>query len=560
VAEDEKLKSHDFWLTACGFDTYQRTSNHARLDTPWNAFTIDERALVCALWSDLIASVRDPETGRTRRFVRLGGKLHRWNGLAKKHGEEARVNLERAVAGRIPVFGYEVEPDPGRLDAGERKVKHFYLNRVTQLQGWIGLRLDALKERLDIDGAFDRQGIERDDRPIIAPTLFELVETTAEIPNYRQGPDLAAATFNADGEESARDRGDEPGDSGHEDDEREVGDHVETSGSTDSRMDETEEDVVNQPEDENLSSDEYARVALPLLVHHVLCQTDDVMKTITYSELAEKLGRRNKHGNPWPRGLGQVLGRVSAIVERAGLQCGDLPPLLTSVVVLSSGQNAGLPSDGLENEWPGYDSLPYEDRKAKVMLEYSRVLNYGSRWNDVLGFAGFPQVTSPPHQVRRNGGWGGGESQAHKALKRFVLDNPALFGAPVDCWLQETEHALHSGDGIDVMFKSEQMWLGVEVKSRVSEGNLDDYRRGLFQVVKYRAVLKAQASVDHPAGPPSVRVILVLESRLPSELKQVAEILDVPYIEHVVPESFATAREQTFVKSVAPVPQLGGLV
>lgn len=538
MAKDEKLKSHDFWLIACGFDTYQRNSNFARLDTPWNAFTIDEGALVCALWRDQIVSVRDPETGRARRFVRLGGKLRRWKGVAKKHGEEARVNLARAVDKRIPVFGYEVEPHPGQLEAGQRKVKHFYLNRVTQLQAWVGLRLEDLKERLDIDGEFDRQGVERNDHPIIAPTLFELVETTAEIPVYRLRPDSVATTVNADGEEDLGEQGDKLEGFGQGGNDGEVGDHKEASGSANSQAAfQSEEDLVSQPEDGNLSSDEYARIALPLLVRHVLRQTDNVMKTITYSELAEKLDRRNKHGEPWPRGLGQVLSRVSRIVELAGEDYSDPPPLLTSVVVLSSGQNAGLPSDGLKNEWPGYDSLPYEDRKARVMLEYSRVLSYGSRWNSVLRLAGLPEVSVPPDEVNRNGGWGGGESQAHKALKLFVLKNPALFGAPVDCWLQETEHALHSGDGLDVMFKSEKMWFGVEVKSRASEGNLDDYRRGLFQVVKYRAVLEAQARIDHPAGPPLVRVILVLESRLPSELRHVAEMLDVPFIEEVVPAS-----------------------
>ncbi|RKF30572.1 hypothetical protein BCY88_12995 [Paraburkholderia fungorum] len=494
--------------------------------------------LVCALWSDQIVSVRDPETGQARRFVRLGGKLRRWKGVAQKHGEEARENLDRAVEQRIPVLGYEVEPHPGLLETGQRKVKHFYLNRVTQLRGWVGLRLDDLKERLDIDGEFDRRGIERDDYPTIAPTLFELVETTAEIPVYRRRPDSVAATANADEEEHAREQGDELENSVQDDNDGEVGNRNEASSPADSRkVFESEEDLVNQPADGDLSNDEYARLALPLLVHHVLRQTDNVMKTITYSDLAEELGRRNKHGEPWPRGLGQVLGRVSAIIERAGLDYRDPPPLLTSVVVLSSGQNAGLPGSGLKNEWRGYESLPYKDRKARVMLEYSRVLSYGSRWNDILRIASLPEASVPPDQVRRNGGWGGGESQAHKALKRFVLNNPALFDAPVDCWLQETEHALHSGDGLDVMFKSETMWLGVEVKSRVSDGNLDDYRRGLFQVVKYRAVLEAQARVDHPAGPPQVRVILVLESCLPSELRQVAEMLDVPFIEQIVPES-----------------------
>lgn len=506
---DEKVNSHDFWLQTCGLDTYHRSSGHARLDTPWNAFTSDDRALVCTLWADRIVSVFDPATERVRRFVRLGGKSRQWKGVAKRHGDDAKKNLERAVALKKAVFGYEAEPQPAALQAGERKVKHFCLNRVSQLQGWIGLRLEDEMERLDIGRAFEKLGLENDFDPNTPATLFELVETTAEIPGSRaQEPGIDATSDTESDKAEAQ------------------------------AAPESEEDLVNQEVEGNLSSDQYARLALPILVEHVLQQTDNVMKQITYQELAERLGRHNKHGDPWPRGLGQVLDRVTALIEQVGAQCLERPPFLTCVVVLSSGTNAGLPGAGVSNEWPGYESLPRNDKKAKLMNEYERILSYGSRWNEILRLAELLPEVAPggsdqdqPH----TGGWGGGESEPHKALKRFVLEHPEVCDAPEDCWLRETEHALRSGDGIDVMFKSDRLWVGVEVKSRVSDGNLEDYLRGLYQVVKYRAVLEAQARVDHPDNPPAVRVFLVLEGRLPVIHRELAETLGVSYLENVSP-------------------------
>lgn len=92
------------------------------------------------------------------------------------------------------------------------------------------------------------------------------------------------------------------------------------------------------------------------------------------------------------------------------------------------------------------------------------------------------------------GGWCGGESEAHLALKHFVRDHPELVGAQAG-WDAKVEYALRSSDELDVIFISDQTWIGVEVKSRVSDGNLADYERGIYQVVKYRALLEAQALV-----------------------------------------------------------------
>lgn len=482
-------KPHDFWLGTCGYDTYRRGPNYARLDTPWNAFTRDESALVCTLWVDGIVDVYDPQAQRVRRFVRLGGKSRDWKGVAVQHGREARKNLDKAVALQRPVFGYEAEPNAAALARGDRVVQHFYLDRAHQLKGWIGLRLEDLNERLKIDEEFRRRGIVNDIDPgAPAATLFELVDITAEVPG-REEPDSSA--------------------------------EVEDDSEVDAQF------------EGNRSAEEYARLALPILVAHVLAQRDRVLVPLTYLRLAELLDRRTKTGAPWARGLGHVLGRVTDLVSAAAGSLGEQPPFLTSIVVLSSGRDKGLPAKGVGGYWPGYDALSFDEKQAKVRAEHDRVLQFGSRWNEVLRLAGLDPIPSPTAEARR-GGWGGGESEEHKALKRYVREHPELFGAQSD-WLAQEEYALRSGDEIDVLFKSDRMWIGVEVKSRVSDALLSDYERGLYQVVKYRAVLQAQAQVDHSDNPPEVIVILALESALPAIYGDLATRLSVRCIDGLRP-------------------------
>lgn len=489
-------KPHEFWLETCGIDTHWRSPNHARLDTPWNAFTKTKDALVCTLWMDQIVAVFDPEVGHDRRFIKLGGRSREWKGGAVARGEEALRNLEKAVASRLPVFGFEAEPLHGPRDKGGRTIKHFYLDRAYQLQGWIGIRRADLEDRLKIDEAFERHGIRSNPDLRTRATLFELVAPTASIPGVRSAKAIQVRGGGGDDDE------DDSGDQGA------VG---------------------------NLSADEYARVALPILVAHVLNQKDGVLVPITYLALAQLLGRKNKHGEFWARGLGQVLGRVTGLVEAASSQLPEQPPFLTSIVVLSSGPNAGLPDKGVSGRWPGYEALPRADKQARVSAEYQRVLTYGSRWNEILREAGLPPIALPPPSgPSTTGGWAGGESLAHKALKRFVLEHPELCGANAS-WFAQEEYALRSGDELDVMFKSDKLWIGVEVKSRTSDQLLSDYERGLYQVVKYKAVLEAQARVDRPGNPPSVRVLLALETQLPKVYRELADALGVQCLEGLSP-------------------------
>jgi hypothetical protein len=51
-------------------------------------------------------------------------------------------------------------------------------------------------------------------------------------------------------------------------------------------------------------------------------------------------------------------------------------------------------------------------------------------------------------------------------------------------------------------------------------------------VVKYEALLKAQARVDQLAIMPTVKVLLVLESALPVAMRTIAGTLDIEVREH----------------------------
>ena len=106
--ERVETSTHDFWMFTCGVDTYRRSAQHARHDTPWNAFSPDE-VLVCTLWRDQILEVADDaEGGRPRRFVKLGGKMREWKGPAVAQGQPTRqAGITAAIAWQ---FVGEVEP------------------------------------------------------------------------------------------------------------------------------------------------------------------------------------------------------------------------------------------------------------------------------------------------------------------------------------------------------------------------------------------------------------------------------------------------------------------
>lgn len=81
-------------------------------------------------------------------------------------------------------------------------------------------------------------------------------------------------------------------------------------------------------------------------------------------------------------------------------------------------------------------------------------------------------------------------------------------------------------------FRVGDEWVAAEVKSSLS--NSADVVRGLFQCVKYRAVMAAAQAAEGLAR--DARAVLVLEGKLGQELIPLRNILGVEVFEEVSPK------------------------
>jgi hypothetical protein len=106
-----------------------------------------------------------------------------------------------------------------------------------------------------------------------------------------------------------------------------------------------------------------------------------------------------------------------------------------------------------------------------------------------------------------------GKGPNHKALRLWVYENPGLIRRKFAQAKTETEVILDSADRVDVVFKLNDQVIAIEVKSR--DSNPIDLRRGVYQCIKYRAVLNAMDIRQTE----SVVAMLITETELPGEIK-----------------------------------------
>ncbi|MEZ5631573.1 MAG: hypothetical protein R3F09_12830 [Burkholderiaceae bacterium] len=262
-----------------------------------------------------------------------------------------------------------------------------------------------------------------------------------------------------------------------------------------------------------------ARNALPLLVRQA-----EAKNTITYSDLASELEMPN------PRNLNYVLGSVGRTIEGLSRKWKAKVPPIQCVVVNGT---TGLPGEGIG--WflvkkNNYASLPPDKKRAVVKAELAGVFGY-PYWSEVLEEVGLQRQTGIAVQALPNFG-GGGEGPEHKRLKTYVAANPAIIGLSEKAPHGRMEECLLSGDALDVSFQDRRLWVAAEVKSHISSEL--DIQRGLFQCVKYRAVMEAQAQA---AGAEfDVRSVLVLGCALPTKLKPLKNMLGIEVIESIHPQ------------------------
>jgi hypothetical protein len=263
-----------------------------------------------------------------------------------------------------------------------------------------------------------------------------------------------------------------------------------------------------------------ARAALPILVRQAEAGTP-----IFYSSLARELGMPN------PRNLNFVLGCIGQTLEHLQrIRNRPIPPIQCLVVNIAT----GLPGEGIG--WfvvkkEDFSRLPLKRRREVVQAELQRVYAYPG-WRDLLLELGlepkkedFTRALCAASAVR-----GGGESPEHRKLKEFVARNPSAIGLPAATPLGGTEIPIASGDCLDVSFRTKSVWIAAEIKSAISTSA--DIARGIFQCVKYRAVLDAVLLAE--GRPQNSRAILVLGGLMPPGLLSLANMLGVEFVQGVV--------------------------
>lgn len=261
------------------------------------------------------------------------------------------------------------------------------------------------------------------------------------------------------------------------------------------------------------------RKVLPILVRQA-----EAGATIYYSALAEEIGIPN------PRNLNYVLGSIGTTMENLSEAWKTTVPPIQCLVV---NKKTGLPGEGIG--WflvkkEDFASLSKRKQRAIVEAELQHIFTYGL-WREVLSALLLKPVKSDfSIQVREASSFGGGgESDEHKRLKNFVLKNPAAVGLSAHTPEGQTEFQLASGDSADVYFQDKKDWIAVEVKSSIS--NDADLTRGLFQCIKYKAVMEAmQLSLGLPQN---ARSVLALEGEFPTELVPLKNILGIDVMEKV---------------------------
>jgi hypothetical protein len=210
----------------------------------------------------------------------------------------------------------------------------------------------------------------------------------------------------------------------------------------------------------------------------------------------------------------------------------EVPPIQCLVV----NKSTRLPGEGIGwfiTDLSNYKKLSNKQRRQVVDAELQKIYAF-SKWYDVLDELGLTpaQNVFSTINIRASNYREGGEGKEHKKLKKYVANNPTYFGLPASLKPGREEHKLPSGDSLDVFFQRRLEQVGIEVKSYISD--TADIARGLYQCVKYQAVLEARQSATGQAQ--NVRTFLVLGGEFPMELLPLKNILGVEVFEKVIAE------------------------
>ncbi|MFH2104147.1 MAG: hypothetical protein ABIJ39_12415 [Chloroflexota bacterium] len=239
---------------------------------------------------------------------------------------------------------------------------------------------------------------------------------------------------------------------------------------------------------------EYGDRLLPHLV-----QAAKTSKTPTYGELAAKIGVHH-------RVLSHVLGyiRDEIIIPR------ELP-LINAIVVNG---DTGLPGESWLPQ--GTSHLSAEEYQREFVEYRDHVLAY-KEWDALLKELGLPSVEPTfenlddrgraySEYIERTGGTGEGED--HRKLKEFVAAYPEVIGLESESAAQ-MEYLFVAGDRADIVFGTgPDAWAVVEIKN----GEIGELVKGVYQAIKYRALLQAEKGHGQPCQVDAILVAYEIPS------------------------------------------------
>lgn len=246
----------------------------------------------------------------------------------------------------------------------------------------------------------------------------------------------------------------------------------------------------------------------------------------TYGDLSRAVGHKTDQ-------IGGVLGLIDNVfkaLRKSSPKFKNLPTLNCLVI----NKTSKLPSNGFDYVSPEYSSLTDEQKFDEMQLHNSEAYYY-DKWNDVLDALKLTPYncsdnTSYETAIRKGTfSKHGSEGTKHKALKEYIYNHPECIGIKKVKY-KEMEHTLLSGDRLDVYFKlKDDTQIAVEVKSAISDNA--DILRGVYQCVKYDAILNAEQSVK--GVHPKTKSLLVLEGKMPLSIVSDTVALHVTFIENI---------------------------
>ncbi len=261
---------------------------------------------------------------------------------------------------------------------------------------------------------------------------------------------------------------------------------------------------------------EWALKMIPVLIRWAIGAWD---KPHYYSDLSAAVGHKTNQ-------IGNVMGVIQDIIDNLQKKSGKNIPTLNSLV---SSKSTGLPSDGFDYVIKNYSKLSDDSKKGEVKQLNLEAHRYEWGWVlDALGLKPAKIFTSEELSKLKSSSHGsGGEGEEHNSIKKFICEHPESIGIN-DVLLSKIEYDLLSGDRLDVYFECKRnRHVAVEVKP--SSSSEFDVTRGIFQCVKYQAIMDAERVANY--GNYNNEVILVLAGLMSPKNKQLANDLTIKYIE-----------------------------